>query len=248
MDNNNMNDNNNMPPADKIIVALDTDNRETALLIAKQIAPVIKTVKVGMELYYSVGPSIIEDLHKLDLRVFVDLKIHDIPNTAAGAAKSLTKTGVWMWNVHVAGGLKMMEKARESAQEVAKSLDIPMPLLIGVTQLTSTDQSTLNEQIGINEPIQETVVRYAKLAKAAGLDGVVASAQEVPLIKDACGVEFITVTPGIRMTDSSVDDQVRITTPKQAVELGTDYMVIGRNITKADNPYQAAVKIINSFA
>lgn len=231
----------------QIIVALDTDNRQDALEITEKIAPVIRYVKVGMELYYSVGPSIIADLHQLGVQVFVDLKIHDIPNTAMGAAKSLTKHGVWMWNVHITGGLAMMRKAKESALQISSSLGIPMPLIIGVTQLTSTNQEMLEQQIGIKENIKDTVVRFATLAKEAGLDGVVASAQEVPFIKEACGKSFITVTPGIRLADSDAHDQVRITTPKQAIELGTDFMVIGRNITLADDPLQAAKDIINSM-
>ncbi|OEH84736.1 orotidine 5'-phosphate decarboxylase [Desulfuribacillus stibiiarsenatis] len=236
-----------MKPAERIIVALDTPNPAIALDIAKEISPVIRRVKVGMELYYSEGPSIVNELSSLGMEVFVDLKIHDIPNTAIGAAKSLTRHGVWMWNVHVAGGLLMMQKAKEAAQEISNQLNIPMPIVIGVTQLTSTSQNIMNQYIGIPGEVKDCVVRYAKLAKQAGLDGVVASAQEVPFIKEACGKEFLTITPGIRMSNSEVHDQVRITTPRQAMDLGTDYMVIGRNITDASNRLQAAKDIIQSM-
>jgi orotidine-5'-phosphate decarboxylase len=239
--------NNIVDLSDKIIVALDTSERQKALDITKKISPIIKKVKVGMELFYSEGPTIINELHELGVQVFVDLKIHDIPNTAAGAAMSLTKQGVWMWNVHVAGGITMMKRAKENAERVAQSLEIQMPLIIGVTQLTSTSQLMLEQQIGIKDSLKDVVVRYAQMAKEAGLDGVVASAQEVPFIKSVCGNDFITVTPGIRIQDSEVDDQVRITTPKQAIELGTDYMVIGRNITMATNPLEKAKEIVNSL-
>jgi len=239
--------NNIVDLSEKIIVALDTSDRQKALDITKQISPIIKKVKVGMELFYSEGPNIISELHEFGVQVFVDLKIHDIPNTAAGAAMSLTKHGVWMWNVHVTGGITMMKRAKENAEKAAQLLGIQMPLIIGVTQLTSTSQQMLEQQIGIKESVKETVVRYAQMAKEAGLDGVVASAQEVPFIKAECGNAFITVTPGIRMQDSETDDQVRITTPRQAIELGTDYMVIGRNITMAANPYENAKQIVKSL-
>lgn len=225
-----------------IIVALDMEDAVQAIAIAKKIAPVIDKVKVGMELYYSAGAEVVKALNDLGLKVFVDLKLHDIPNTAAGAARSLTRQNVWMWNVHTSGGLKMMQSAKAEAEAVSKLLKIKAPLLIGVTQLTSSDQDML-ESLGITEKIEENVVRLAKLAKAAGLDGVVASAREVPAIKRACGNNFITVTPGIRLPDGNNHDQVRITTPEQAVKLGTNYMVIGRAITETDDPYIAAKNI-----
>ncbi len=231
---------------ERIIVALDTPDKQQALTIARVIAPVINKVKVGMELFYSQGPSVLEELQQLGVQVFLDLKVHDIPNTAAGAAASLSRHGVWMWNVHAAGGKQMMERAREAADQACTKLGIVRPLLIAVTQLTSTSQQVMEEEIGIREPIADTVVRYARMAQEAGLDGVVASAQEVPYIKQHCGASFLTVTPGIRMPDSQADDQVRVTSPKQALELGTDYMVIGRNITKAADPLEAAKAIIRS--
>ena len=153
-----------------------------------------------------------------------------------------------MWNVHAAGGIQMMERAREAADHFSQTHGIARPLIIAVTQLTSTSQYVMQEEIGICESIADTVVRYARMAQQAGLDGVVASAQEVPYIKEHCGSTFLTVTPGIRMADSRADDQVRVTTPRQALELGTDYMVIGRNITQAGDPLEAAKGIIHSMA
>lgn len=236
-----------MKMADKIIVAIDTQDYKYAIDLVTKLSSVIKNFKIGMELYYSQGPKIIEEFNKLGVNIFLDLKVHDIPNTAAGAAESITGLDVWMWNVHVAGGLTMMESAVRASRAKAKDLGTQRPLLIGVTQLTSTNQDMLENQIGIKDSIVNTVISYAKLAKEAGLDGVVASAQEVPFIKEACGCDFITVTPGIRMPDASVDDQFRVTTPRQAVELKTDYMVIGRNITGAADPLKAAKEIIASM-
>ncbi len=236
-----------MKMGDKIIVAIDTQDYKYAIDLVTRLSSEIKNFKIGMELYYSQGPEIIEEFNKLGVNIFLDLKVHDIPNTAAGAAESITGLDVWMWNVHVAGGLTMMESAVRASRAKAKDLGTKRPLLIGVTQLTSTNQEMLENQIGIKDSIVNTVISYAKLAKEAGLDGVVASAQEVPFIKEACGSDFITVTPGIRMPDASAHDQIRVTTPRQAVELKTDYMVIGRNITAAADPLKAAKEIIASM-
>ena len=181
-------------------------------------------------------------------KVFLDLKMHDIPNTVKGGSNSITKLGVDVFNVHAAGGLKMMEAAREGV-EAALSGDnsLKRPLIIAVTQLTSTSQSVLNDEIGIGGSVEDAVIRYAKLAKQAGLGGVVASPQEVLTIKAACGLEFKTITPGIRPAGADVNDQSRIMTPREALEQGTDYMVIGRPITAAADPRAALQSIIKEL-
>ncbi|MGD8190078.1 orotidine-5'-phosphate decarboxylase [Brevibacillus ginsengisoli] len=222
----------------RIILALDYGNREGVERCLSSLAGHVQYVKVGMELYYAQGPSIVEYLKQQGLKVFVDLKVHDIPNTAKGAMRSLASLGADMVNVHVAGGLQMMEAAREGLEQ-GTSPGALRPLLIGVTMLTSTSLEMMNNQLGISGSVQDAVVSYAKLAKQAGMDGVVASPLEVPLIKEQVGPSFVTVTPGIRPKDSASDDQTRITTPEQAFALGSDYIVIGRAITAHPKPAEA---------
>ncbi len=232
---------------ERIIVALDVATKEQALTLVDSFEQQVKFVKVGMELYYGLGPVIIEELKRRDLKIFLDLKLHDIPNTVGNAAAQLTKLGVEMFNLHVSGGLNMMVAARES-MEKNLSNGQKWPLLIGVTQLTSTDKKILNDELGIPTTVEESVVHYARLAKTAGLAGVVSSVHEVELIKQYCGVEFLTVTPGIRLADGSADDQKRIATPERAIALGSDYLVIGRSITAAENPAEVFNQIINKLS
>ncbi|MBN6185908.1 orotidine-5'-phosphate decarboxylase [Aneurinibacillus sp. BA2021] len=200
-------------------------------------------VKIGMQLYYAAGPEYVREIKAKGYSVFLDLKVHDIPNTAKGAMQSVAGLGVDMVNVHAAGGLKMMEAAREGLERGTPA-GSTRPLLIGVTQLTSTTQEMLNAELGIAGTVEECVVRYARLVQQAGLDGVVASPKEVPLIKEACGADFITVTPGIRPAGTDAGDQHRITTPEEAFGLGSDYIVIGRAITQAPDPKQALHDIL----
>lgn len=229
--------------AKAVIVALDFPNAETAIRFTEQFASPIY-VKIGMELFYAAGPTIIETIKKQGHKIFLDLKFHDIPNTVAGATRSCLELGADMMNLHAGGGSKMM---RASAEEVEQSTKETKPLLIAVTQLTSTDAETLKEELLIDTPMEDTVLAYAKNAKQSGLGGVVCSALEVRRIKDALGEDFITVTPGIRPLDGEIGDQARVVTPKMAREIGSDYIVVGRPITKAENPVAAYQKISKEF-
>ncbi|MBL4796442.1 MAG: orotidine-5'-phosphate decarboxylase [Oleispira sp.] len=230
------------PVASPIVVALDYPTAQQAIEMAKQLDPSKCRVKVGKELFTASGPAVIDQLHKLDFDVFLDLKFHDIPNTCAAAVAVAAELGVWMVNVHASGGERMMAAA---AERIANKNN--KPLLIAVTVLTSMEQTDL-AGIGLDVSPQQQVERLAKLAKQSGMDGVVSSAQEIGLIKDLCGKEFLTVTPGIRPAGSAVGDQRRIMTPQQAVNAGCDYMVIGRPITQVDNPQQACIDIMNSLS
>jgi orotidine-5'-phosphate decarboxylase len=225
-----------------IVVALDYPTPEQALEMAKQLDPAKCRVKVGKELFTASGPAVLEQLHKLDFDVFLDLKFHDIPNTCAGAVAAAAELGVWMVNVHASGGERMMSAAAEAIANKSHK-----PLLIAVTVLTSMEQSDL-AGIGLDVSPQQQVERLAKLSKQSGMDGVVSSAQEIELIKSICGNDFLTVTPGIRPAGSAAGDQRRIMTPQQAVNAGGDYMVIGRPITQAAKPQQACLDIINSLS
>lgn len=231
---------------DRIIVALDVVNRIEALNLIASFEKQVKFVKVGMELFFAEGPQIIEELKKQELKIFLDLKMHDIPNTVGKATAQLTRLGVDMFNLHVAGGTKMMEEAVEQ-MENSLSGEQSRPILIGVTQLTSTDKKMLNDEIGISNTVEKTVINYASLAQKSGLNGVVSSVLEVEQIKLACGKNFITVTPGIRLAGDSADDQKRIATPEKAIGLGSDYLVIGRSITNASNPAKTFQQIINNL-
>lgn len=224
-----------------IVVALDYPTQLQALDMAKQLDPNQCRVKVGKELFTSAGPAVIEQLHKLNFDVFLDLKFHDIPNTCAGAVAAAAELGVWMVNVHASGGERMMNAAAEAIANKHNK-----PLLIAVTVLTSMEQSDL-AGIGLDIEPQQQVKRLAQLARQSGMDGVVSSAQEIELIKNLCGHDFLTVTPGIRPVGSAVGDQRRIMTPQEAVSVGGDYLVIGRPITQAESPSRSCVEIINSL-
>lgn len=236
---------NSSPPSNSlspIVVALDYPTPTQAIAMAKQLDPKQCRVKVGKELFTASGPAIIEELHKLNFEVFLDLKFHDIPNTCAGAVAAAAELGVWMTNVHASGGQRMMSAAAEAIANKQHK-----PLLIAVTVLTSMEQSDLSG-IGLDIAPQQQVQRLAKLAKESGMDGVVSSAQEIELIKQLCGKDFLTVTPGIRPAGSAAGDQRRIMTPQEAVSIGGDYLVVGRPITQAQNPQQACLDIIQSLA
>lgn len=232
-------------PEDRIILALDFPTRGEADQCLSKLAGHVRYVKVGMELYYAEGPEIIAALKERGLKVFVDLKVHDIPNTAKGAMRSLARLGADMVNVHAAGGRAMMEAAREGLEQGTPA-SLPRPLLIGVTMLTSTDRRVMNEEIGVPGEVEETVVRYARLARDAGLDGVVASPLEVPMIKAATSPGFLTVTPGVRPAGSDKGDQSRIATPDEAFRLGSDWIVIGRAVTQAADPLAAWQSVLAS--
>lgn len=235
--------------AGRIMVALDYPNSDAAERLIEQLSGIPCYMKVGMQLFYAAGPSFVAKLKDRGYKVFLDVKMHDIPNTVKGGAESVTKLGVDMFNVHAGGGKMMMEYALEGVDKALTGLSASShkPIVIGVTQLTSTSQLVLNEEIGITGSVEDSVIRYAKLTKEAGLDGVVASPLEVNSIKAACGSNFITVTPGIRPAGSDVGDQTRIMTPRQAFSEGTDFVVIGRPITAAEQPRTALESIITSI-
>ncbi len=226
-----------------VIVALDFENKEKALSFLKPFKEPMY-VKVGMELFYSEGKEMIQEIKKMGHKIFLDLKMHDIPNTVSSCMKVLANLDVDMINLHAAGGIKMMHEALLALEEVKGK---NRPLLIAVTQLTSTSQDVMNQELMIQGNLEEVVKHYALNAKKAGLDGVVCSPLEVQSIKKVCGKEFITVTPGIRPLSSNTDDQVRITTPTKAREIGCDYIVVGRPITKAPDPVKAYNDICYEF-
>ncbi|WCK53050.1 orotidine-5'-phosphate decarboxylase [Aneurinibacillus sp. Ricciae_BoGa-3] len=236
-----------MMDASRIMVALDYPGVKEASSCVQDLSGSGVYLKVGMQLYYAAGPAYVAALKENGYSVFLDLKVHDIPNTASGAMQSLASLGVDMVNVHAAGGRRMMEAAREGLEKGTPAGG-KRSLLIGVTQLTSTNIETMNWEIGIPGSVEECVVRYAQLVKDSGLDGVVASPREVPLIKQACGADFLTVTPGIRPAGADAGDQQRITTPEEAIKLGSDYLVIGRAITQAAQPRQALDDIVQQIS
>jgi len=222
----------------RVIVALDYPDQHQALAMAAQLDPQKCRVKVGKELFTRCGPSIVEALQLKGFDVFLDLKFHDIPNTTAKAVRAAAELGVWMVNVHASGGRRMMEAARNELEQV-NSTDT---LLIGVTVLTSMERSDLLE-LGIDAEPLEHVKRLAKLTESSGLHGIVCSAQEVTPLRQIIGADFKLVTPGIRPADADVGDQKRIMTPADAITAGSDYLVIGRPITKAETPIEALAKI-----
>lgn len=232
--------------AGKVMVALDYPEAAAAEKLIEELKGIPCYMKVGMQLFYAAGPSFVASLKERGYYVFLDVKMHDIPNTVKGGSNSVTKLGVDMFNVHAAGGSAMMEAALEGV-DAAISGGGKRPTVIAVTQLTSTSQHVLNEQIGIAGSVEDAVIRYAALARKAGLDGVVASPSEVAAIKSACGQAFQTVTPGIRPAGAELNDQSRIMTPSDALRQGTDYMVIGRPITGAPNPRAALESIIEEL-
>jgi orotidine-5'-phosphate decarboxylase len=226
-----------------ILVALDVESAAKALALADQLRGAVGGFKIGKQLFTAEGPAMVRELTSRGDRVFLDLKFHDIPNTVAGAVQSAIATGAWMINVHASGGSAMMKAAAEAATKTAAALGRPRPLVIGVTVLTSMTDAALGE-VSVTRPMLDQVVHLAKLAKASGLDGVVASPQETRAIRNACGADFQIVTPGIRLADQhGKDDQARTLTPAEAMSAGATYLVIGRPITGAPDPRQAAERI-----
>ena len=226
----------------KVIVALDYDNQADALAFVDKIDPASCRLKVGKEMFTLFGPDFVRELHKRGFSVFLDLKFHDIPNTCSKAVKAAAELGVWMVNVHASGGERMMTASREILEPYGKE----RPLLIGVTVLTSMEQNDL-AGIGLDIEPQQQVMRLARLTKNSGLDGVVCSAQEASMLKADLGQEFKLVTPGIRPSGSAVGDQKRIMTPVEAVNAGSDYLVIGRPITQAAEPSSVLEEINRSL-
>jgi len=227
-----------------VIIACDFSSREATLEFLDRFPAGRKPfVKIGMELYYAEGPSIVREIKARGHRIFLDLKLHDIPNTVKKAMRVLSNLDVDMVNVHAAGTVGMMRAALEGLTRE----DGTRPLLIAVTQLTSTSEEVMQNELLIRTNLRRAVVQYALNAKGAGLDGVVCSPQEAGLVKEACGQEFLAVTPGIRFADAAADDQVRITTPARAREIGSDYIVVGRPITAAPDPVAAYERCLKEF-
>ena len=227
-----------------VIIACDFDSAETTLAFLDKFTDCKPFVKIGMELYYAAGPAIVKAIKERGHKIFLDLKLHDIPNTVKKAMAVLSKMAVDMCNLHAAGTVEMMKAALEGLTRE----DGTRPLLIAVTQLTSTSEERMQKDLLIGASINDTIVHYAKNAQVAGLDGVVCSPLEAGMVKEACGAGFITVTPGVRFADGEVGDQVRITTPERAKEIGTDFIVVGRPITQAADPVAAYKRCMAEFA
>jgi orotidine-5'-phosphate decarboxylase len=227
-----------------VIIACDFSSKEQTLNFLDKFTGRKPFVKIGMELFYAEGPEIVRTIKERGRRIFLDLKLHDIPNTVKKAMSVLRNLDVDMTNVHAAGTVDMMKAAIEGLTRE----DGTRPLLIAVTQLTSTSEERMQKELLIGASINDTIVKYAENAKAAGLDGVVCSPLEAAMVKEACGKEFMTVTPGVRFADGDVGDQVRVTTPERAREIGSDFIVVGRPITAADDPVAAYERCMKEFA
>ncbi len=226
-----------------VIIACDFASREQTLAFLDKFTDVKPFVKIGMELYYSEGAQMVREIKARGHKIFLDLKLHDIPNTVKKAMSVLSSLDVDMCNVHASGTIRMMEAAIEGLTRP----DGTRPLLIAVTQLTSTDQQSMENDLLINRPIDEVVMHYALNAKKAGLDGVVCSPLEAGKVHDVCGAEFVTVTPGVRFADGDIGDQKRVMTPAEANKIGSDYIVVGRPITAADDPVAAYKRCVDEF-
>ena len=227
-----------------VIIACDFASAEETYAFLDRFTEEKPFVKIGMELYYAEGPAIVRELHKRGHKIFLDLKLHDIPNTVEKAMAVLSRLEVEMVNLHAAGTKAMMEAALRGLTRA----DGTRPILLAVTQLTSTSEERMHDELLISGTIGDCVCHYARMAKEAGLDGVVCSPLEAGMVKEHCGAEFLTVTPGIRFADGKVGDQVRVTTPARAREIGSDYIVVGRPITAAENPVAAYRRCVEEFA
>ena len=229
--------------AKDVIIALDFENKEKTLAFLDQFTGRKPFVKIGMELFYAEGPQIVREIKARGHKIFLDLKLHDIPNTVKKSMAVLSRLDVDMCNLHAAGTSRMMEAALEGLTRP----DGTRPLLIAVTQLTSTNQEAMERDLLIKEPIDKVVMHYAETAKNAGLDGVVCSPLEAQKVHDICGEKFLTVTPGVRFADGDIGDQKRVMTPEQAKKIGSDYIVVGRPITAAPDPVAAYERCIKEF-
>lgn len=226
-----------------VIIACDFSSAKDTFDFLDKFTDEKPFVKIGMELFYAEGPSIVREIKKRGHKIFLDLKLHDIPNTVKKAMSVLSNLDVDMTNLHAAGTVEMMKAAVEGLTKA----DGTRPILIAVTQLTSTSEEKMQNELLINASINDTIVKYAENAKLAGLDGVVCSPLEAGMVKEACGTAFMTVTPGVRFADGEVGDQVRVTTPAKAKEIGSDYIVVGRPITQAADPVAAYRRCVKEF-
>ncbi|MBV17648.1 MAG: orotidine-5'-phosphate decarboxylase [Thalassospira sp.] len=230
-------------PKDRIFCAIDTTDLDHAIDLASKLSGVIGGAKLGKEFFAAHGPQGVQAVAKVGMPIFLDVKYHDIPNTVAGAIRAVTPMGLKIVNVHAAGGIEMMKRAGEAARETAAKAGVEAPWVIAVTILTSMDQHDLDD-VGLKGPIDERVVKLAELTQKSGLDGVVCSAREITSVRAACGPDFKLITPGIRPAWAASNDQKRVVTPADAVAMGSDVLVIGRPITKADDPVDAARRIV----
>ena len=226
-----------------VIIACDFDSAEKTFAFLDKFTGKKPFVKIGMELYYAEGPSIVKEIKKRGHKIFLDLKLHDIPNTVKKSMSVLSRLDVDMCNLHASGTVAMMEAAIEGLTRE----DGSRPMLIAVTQLTSTSEERMKSDLLIDQPLDKVVMHYAKCAKVAGLDGVVCSPLEAEKVHEVCGNEFVTVTPGVRFADGDIGDQVRVTTPAKAKEIGSDYIVVGRPITAAADPVAAYERCVSEF-
>ena len=226
-----------------VIIACDFASKEACMSFLDNFKEEKPFVKIGMELFYAEGPSIVKEIKERGHKIFLDLKLHDIPNTVKKAMSVLSALDVDMCNLHAGGTIAMMEAAIEGLTRP----DGTRPILLAVTQLTSTSEERMKTDLLIDKPIDEVVMHYASNAKKAGLDGVVCSPLEASKVHDICGKEFYTITPGIRFADGDIGDQVRVTTPEKAKEIGSDYIVVGRPITAAEDPVAAYRRCVNEF-
>jgi orotidine-5'-phosphate decarboxylase len=229
-----------------IIIALDVDELERARELVSLLKHDAGMFKIGKQLFTRYGPQAITMVHNLGGEVFLDLKFHDIPNTVAKAAEEAVRHGVFMFNVHASGGFEMMQQAMSAAQAKAASLKQRKPQVLAVTVLTSLSSADLTA-LGINGAVPEQVLRLARLARSAGIDGVVASPREIEMIKKECGPDFLVVTPGVRPAASAAGDQKRVLTPGEAIRKGADYIVVGRPVTNAPDPLKAVQEIIKEI-
>ena len=229
--------------AKDVIIACDFSSAEECFRFLDRFSEEKPFVKIGMELYYAEGPAVVREIKRRGHKIFLDLKLHDIPNTVRKAMSVLSRLDADIVNLHAAGGSNMMKAAIEGL----KRNDGSRPLLIAVTQLTSTDQQLMESELLIEKPLEEVVIAYAQNAAVSGLDGVVCSPLEAGRVHEACGANFLTVTPGVRFAEGDTGDQKRVTTPRKARELGADYIVVGRPITQADDPVAAYRKCVKEF-
>jgi orotidine-5'-phosphate decarboxylase len=242
-----MNPSSPMSPKDKIIFALDVEHFSEAQRWVNLLKNRVGIFKVGKQLFTRSGPKVIDMICQKGQKVFLDLKYHDIPNTVSKAGEEATKHQVAMFNLHALGGFEMMRKTVGASRAIAKSFNLPKPIILAVTILTSMDEESLKE-VGVQGPLAEEVERLALLSQKAGVDGVVASPQEIGIIRQRCGERFLIVTPGIRHPSDKKDDQKRTMTPREAIEAGADYLVIGRPIKEAKDPIEAVQKIVEDIS
>lgn len=238
-----------MEPGERVILALDVDEKARALGLIATFHRRVGAFKIGLELFHAVGPAIFAEARGAGAgRIFYDPKFCDIPNTVAGAMRAVAAHALWLTNVHALGGLAMMRAAKQAAEEGARAAGVPPPKVIAVTLLTSVDQAAMTAELGLPGSVLEQVVRLARLAQEAGLDGVVASPWEAAAVRAALGTGFLIVTPGVRPAGEGTGDQRRVMTPEEAIRAGADYLVIGRSVTAAERPGEALEAVLDAIA